>query len=107
MVSNVYNIKRARGGKHDEQIKRVLLSFREQFLKDRVITINLSKEAKWTGIDEVTILNDSAIFHRRIDHTWVPVAIKAAVRVLHALGFRGRFVIRTSKWYLEIRQLNA
>ena len=103
---SVYNLITARGGKHDNDIRGVLESLKDDFAKRKIINIRLSQEAKYKGRDRVEIINNSAVFYGQRDHTWAPVATKAAVRMLHSLGFRGLFIIETSTWEVTINWLS-
>lgn len=103
---SVYNLIKARGGKHDSHIRDVLESLKDDFAKLKIINIRLSQESKYKGKDRARIINNSAVFYGRKDHTWVPVAAKATVRVLYALGFRGLFIIESYSWNVKIRWLS-
>ena len=92
-MASLYNVARSHGGKHDIAIKRGLKLKINELKAGSVIKIKLDSSARWKGRDRVDIHLDGVNFIDRSDHTFSPVAIKAAARVLHKLGFRGRFEI--------------
>lgn len=93
-----YNLARARGGKDDAPIEEALKDKRDALRRqDKITTIVESlRRSHWEGQDRVDIQADHAVFLDRNDNTFSPVAIKAAVRVLHKHGFRGLFWIKVS-----------
>lgn len=103
---NEYDLTSAKGGKYDDYLNKALESIRGLLDSDHKVTIRLQEQSRWTGKDLVQILNESAIFFNRRDHTFVPVVIKATVRVLNKLGFRGAFIIQVSPLDLTIIQLS-
>jgi len=92
-MASFYNIARARGGKHDIAIKRELELKISELKAGSAIKIKLDTSACWSGRDRVDIYSIDVNFIDRDDHTFSPVAIKSAVRVLHEFGFKGRFAI--------------
>ncbi len=106
-MASFYNIARARGGKHDITIKRGLEIKINELRAGSIIKIKLESSARWVGRDRVDIHLNAVNFIDRSDHTFSPVAIKAAVRVLHKLGFRGRFEIEVSGDTVIIQHLQV
>ena len=102
-----YNLARARGGKDDAAIEEALKDKWDALRRqDKITTIVESlRRPHWEGQDRVDIQADHAVFLDRNDNTFSPVAIKAAVRVLHKHGFRGLFWIKVSGDKLCIQPL--
>lgn len=97
MANNYYDLTRARGGKHDIAVEEGLIERINALKAGSAIEITLREVSPWKGRDEVNIQDNGTIFRDRKDHTFSPVGIKSAVRVLHAYGFRGLFHIEVSK----------
>ncbi len=95
---NTYNVTAARGGMDDQSIEAEMKVKLDALRRGEQIdlTPHTLRRSHWNGRDEVDIQNDCVVFSDRKDHTMVPVAIKAATRVLHRFGVRGRFKI--SAW---------
>ena len=67
------------------------------------VSITLLRMSPWQGTDRVDIRSDFANFLDRNDHTFVPAAIRAAVRVLYAHDVQGLYEIGVSENILTIR----
>ncbi len=108
MVTNRYNLTTARGGKDDAAIAAALGPHWTALRAGAKITVSptsLRRSKKWTGRDRVDICPNDAVFLDRADHTFSPVVVKAAVRVLHGQKFRGVFEIEVSQTTLTITPL--
>lgn len=97
-----YNLTTVRGGKHDAAIEQALAGLWEVLARGQSVTIKLGQVSRWKGEDGINIQSGYAVFLDRTDHTFSPVATKAAVRVLHKKGFRGSCQIEVSGYSLAI-----
>jgi hypothetical protein len=93
-MSSFYNIERAKGGKDNNAIKKGLIGKLNELKSGAEIAVRIDRYAAWEGQDSVDICSDGIYFFDRNDHTFAPVVIKSAVRVLYKLGLRGYFNIR-------------
>ncbi len=91
-----YNITKAIGGKDDVAIERDLLNKIDELKGGSEIEIKIDRCSPRKGKDRVDIHTDSVYFFDKKDFTQSPVAIQAAVRILHKHGFRGYYCIEVS-----------
>jgi hypothetical protein len=106
-MSSFYNIARDKGGKDDNSIERGLIDKLSELKGGSEIEVVIDRYAPWKGQDSVDIRSDGVYFLERNDHTFSPVVIKAAVRVLYKLGFRGYFNIGLSGNVVTFRALQV
>jgi excisionase family DNA binding protein len=106
-AQNVYDITTARGGKDDWSIERALAGKWETLGRGDEVTVQPESmnRSHWNGADRVEIEHGFINFPKRKDHTLVPVAIKAAARVLYRNNVRGSFEIGAWDRDLTIRPL--
>lgn len=104
-MTSIYRMNRVRGGKDDSAVERGLRNGEVHLRLGSTVEIRLDRFSPWEGRDRVEIQNDHALFHNRNNYTFSPVAIQAAVRVLHRFGFRGFFLIRVSRDILTIQSI--
>lgn len=106
---NRYRISTARGGKDDWSVEEALAAEWEAIQRGETVRVTPSSldRSHWNGTEEVELQDDSAVFSNRREHAMVPVAIKAAVRVLHRHGLRGRFAIGAWDAVLSVKPLRA
>lgn len=106
-MASIYRIDRVRGGKDDSAIERGL-RYGEAYLRPgSLFTIRLDRFSPWKGKDKVEFLNYLVLFHDRDNYTFSPVAIQAAVRVLHRYGYRGFFQISVNRDILTIQPYSS
>lgn len=103
--NNIYSLGGVRGGKDDAAVARELSETGNVQLDGNGIQIRLDRVSPWQGKDRVRIERGTAEFFNRNDYTQSPVAIQAAVRVLHKSGFMGVFEIWVRDSGLSIRTL--
>jgi len=106
-MSSFYNIARAKGGKADNAIERGFMVKINELKIGGEISVRIDRHAPWAGRDDVYISSDKICFLDRNDHTFSPAPVKAAVRVLYKLGFRGYFNIRVSGNVVTLQVLQA
>jgi len=102
-MSSRYDLIRARGGKDDVTIEEVLKDRCDVLRRGGKVDIKLLRISPWQGEDQVDIQSAYADFLDRNDHTFSPVAVKAAVRGLHRYEFRGFFKIKVFGDMLSIQ----
>jgi len=90
-MTSSYDITRAHGGKDDSAIESGLINKINDLETGSNIEIRLNRISPWQGRDKVDIQDEYVLFRDRDDYTFSPVAIVAAVRVLHGYGFAGYF----------------
>jgi hypothetical protein len=101
-MASRYNLTTVRGGKHDAAIEQALAGLWDALEKGQPAAIKLRQVSRWEGEDGINLQSGYADFLDQTDHTFSPVATKAAVRVLHKKGFRGSFQIEVSGYSLTI-----
>lgn len=104
---NVYSLRRTRGGKDDADIAQEVTDHKETLLRREPVTLRPAslRRPHWNGQTEVAIDREYATFAGRGSHTLVPVAIKAAVRCLHAAQLYGSYTIGVWDDVLTIRPM--
>lgn len=110
--ANVYNIATARGGRDDKWIEAELGDKWDALSAGEALrlTTPMHREAwpHWNGSEIAEIRDEDVVFLDKRggtgvrEHAVVPAGIKAAVRVLHRNGIRGRFEIGVWDEYLTI-----
>ncbi len=104
-ITSNYNLRRANGGIHDEEVGIDLNRQIESLLRGDKIHIHVAAEIRWTGQDTVEIQNHFASFERR-NHTYSPVINKSVVRAIYRAGLTGRFEIESENTgIVHIRKL--
>ncbi len=101
---NIYDVTTVRGGKDDSAIERLLSKEWESIRHGEEVTVepDSMKRPHWNGAVNVQIRDDAIEFPEGKDHANIPVAIKAATRVLHRNGLRGRLRIQAWDTHLTI-----